>query len=124
MSQLFGLDIAQIVADSIASAGDVQDVTLIKVTPGTRTPGRLTGGTNPSETTHTARGFRDSLTTLRPGTLVENASAVVYILGATIAGGQVPEPNDRITIGGLTFTIVEGGVSTDPADALYLCQVS
>ncbi len=32
-----------------------------------------------------------------------------------------PLPNDRITISGVTFTICDGGVVTDPARACWTC---
>ena len=122
MSTLFGLDIAQIVADSVAAAGDIKPATLIKITPGTRTPAQLTGGTNPTTTTHAARGYFDSVNSLRPETVVKDASGVVGLLGATIEGGQAPESGDQVTIESLTYRLLQG--DRDPASALYLCQVS
>lgn len=122
MPQLFGLDIAQIVADAVASAGNIKEATLIKIIPGARTPGQLTGGTNPTTTTHAARGYFDSLSSLRPETVVKDASGVVGLLGASIAGGQVPESGDQVTIESLTFRILQ--VDRDPASALYVCQVN
>lgn len=122
MVTLFSLDIAKIVNDEIAGAGGVLDATLTKVTPGTRTPGSLTGGTNPTTANFAAKGFRDSLSRLQPNTRVREANGLILLLGASIAGLNVPEPGDSITIESETFEIL--AVDRDPAAAVYECQVA
>lgn len=122
MPNLFGLDIAQIVSSSIASAGGVLDATLTKTSPGTRSPGNLTGGTNPTTIAYSCKGFKEDMSKLRPEILVEEAVGVVSLLGKTISNGAVaPEADDLVTIEGQVHTILK--VTRDPAAALYQCQV-
>lgn len=118
MAELFGIDIAQVVADSIADAGNLRPGTLTKIVPGTRTPGDLTGGTNPTETSHTFQGFVETKTKRRDGTLVSDPMSVVTILGATINPATVPAPTDTVLIDGTTWTLFEL-ISRDPASAVY-----
>ena len=65
--KLFGIDIAREVYDGIRSAGNVVAMSLVRVTPGTRTTGALTAGTNPSSTTYSCRGFKTSRRRKDPG---------------------------------------------------------
>ena len=124
MPDLFGLNIAKIVADGIASAGGVLTGNLTKVIRGTRTPGALSGGTNPTDTEHTFQGFVGERTEeRRDGTLVTMSGKQVSILGATINPPVVPEPGDIIVIEETNYRIVEDGVSSDPAAAMYECAV-
>lgn len=102
--------------------------TLIKVTPGTRTPGSLTGGTNPSTTSYAASGFvADYSDDDIDGTLVIRGDRKISLFGSSFPAGVVPEPEDKITItdpSGVsrTYRIVPKGVTTDPAGAVYTCQ--
>ncbi len=121
MPNLFGIDIAGLINDEISAAGGVLDATLIVVTPGTRTGGNLTGGTNPTEVSKTAKGFKDTLKILRPEEVVENATDVILLLGDSIEDLAVPKTADKITIESETKTILK--VIRDPAAATYLCQV-
>jgi hypothetical protein len=122
MPNLFGLDIAKIVANSIASAGGVLDATLTKTTPGTRTPGNLTGGTNPTTVAYVCQGFKEDMSRLRPEILVEEATGVITLLGKTISSGTVaPEADDLVTIESQVHTVLK--VTRDPAAAVYQCQV-
>lgn len=122
MPNLFGLDIARLVDDSLSAAGGVLTGTLTKRTSGTRTPGSLTAGTNPTETSHAFRGFIASRTTSRRGgTAAETSGRFVTILGASISPAAVPEPSDRVTIEGETFDVLS--VTRDPAAAVFECEV-
>lgn len=118
LPNLFGLDIAKLVADGFASAGGVLDATLIKATPGTRTPGSLTGGLNPTTTNYEGKGFLDQADSERyPNMIVERGQKIVVLLGHTFSA--VPEVNDKVTIEGETLTLTE--VNRDPAGATYTC---
>jgi len=118
-------DLATLVADALVGADLTKPATLIKVTAGTRTPGALSAGTNPTTQSFTAQGIEQNLLGLQmSGTLIAGVTAAIRLFGATIAGGQVPVPGDRIAIGGKTYTIVDKGVSRDSAAASYLCQCS
>lgn len=116
MADLFGIDIAAAVNDSIVAAGNVRAGTLTKVTPGTRTPGDLTGGTNPTTATHSFNGFYEARTVRADGTLARTTMDVVTILGASLS--VVPEVNDQATIDGTTWTLTRL-ISRDPASAVY-----
>ncbi len=115
-------DIAGIVGDALVGAEMTKPATLIKVTAGTRTPGSVTGGTNPTTTSFAAQGIvADYSAYSIAESLVKAGDRKVRLFGSTIAGGAVPETNDRITIEGTTFTII-GPVGRDPAGATYICQ--
>ena len=121
MPNLFGLDIAGIVNDSIAAAGGVLDAVLIKVTSGTRTVGVLTGGLNPTEASYACKGFIDNYAARQyDNELILQGDRKITLLGASIAGAQVPSIADKVTIEGTTWNIV--GVVRDPAAATYECQ--
>jgi hypothetical protein len=127
MPSLFGIDIAAELNAAISSAGGVLDATLTKHTPGTRTPGDLAGGTNPTGATYACKGFLE-LGTRTAGasgdfgpSLTRESSATVTLLGASIASGAIPVAGDHVTIEGATWAI--SSVSRDPAGAAYVCTV-
>ena len=124
MSQLFGLNIAAIVDGAIQQAGGVKTGTLTKSAPGTRTPGSVTGGTNPTPTAYSFRGFVENRTSQRrPGELVKVSGEFVSILGNSLPAGVEPEANDLVAIEGTEYTVT-GVVERDPASALYVLSVS
>lgn len=121
MPRLFGIDIAGIVAREIGPG--LRPSVLTKVAPGTRTPGQLSGGTNPVETAHSCRGMEDTLSRLRPDMIVKDARGVVLLIGGTLPVGIVPQAGDRVAVdGGADQRILN--VLRDPAAATYLCQVA
>lgn len=124
------VNVAKLIAKNFARFGKpvgVKAAMLTKVTRGPR-GATVTAGTPEITTTHTAVGLVVTLTPFQiANTLIANVSRVVMLFGASIAGGAVPAPGDRITIEGTTSTIVndDGGkraVARDPAAATYLCQ--
>lgn len=122
MPNIFGEDIAGKIYQALKNK--VFDITLTKVELGTRTPGSLTSGTNPTETAHTVKGFVDEYQDRHiDGTLIQRGDRKIVILGGSLPSGVVPEPSDKITAEGETRAIVEDGVKRDPAGATYLCQV-
>ncbi len=116
---LFGVNISKLINDNVGSG--VNDCVLTKVTAGTRTPGQLTGGTNPTTVDHACKGFRDTLDMNRiNGTTVQSTDVMVALMGDSIAGGTVaPEPGDRVTVRGVEYNITM--VEVDPALAVYNC---
>lgn len=123
---LFGVNLSKIIKDNVGPG--VLDATLTKSTPGTRTPGNLTGGTNPTTISYTCKGFIDTQkVAFFNGTLVREGSKVVVLIGDTINGGDpasAPVPGDRITIEGSTYEIpTDGQIDRDPAAATYTCEV-
>lgn len=121
-------DIAGLVADGLGQADMLKPATLIRVTPGTRTPGAVTSGTNPTTTSYPVQAVPGELTRLRiQGSLIEGVDRVIKIVGASLPAGVTPTPTDRITMDGATVTIVgdSGGnraVTADAARAMWTCQ--
>jgi hypothetical protein len=121
MPNLFGIDIAGEIAK--AFSGQLLSGTLTKTIPGTRTPGNLTGGNNPTSVPYSFEGFIENKTEVRKGgTLVSSGGKMVSILGGSLPAGIVPASADEVTIEGTTYKIlaIEG---RDPAAALYECRV-
>lgn len=120
------IDIAALVASNFAKFGGpvgVKPCTLIKTIPGTRMPGAISAGTNPTTQTFAASGFVSDYTSYElQSTLISASDRKVVLFGASITGGAVPEPTDQIAIGGETLTIVKDGIDADPARAIYTCQ--
>lgn len=125
MAKIFGVNLSDLIRKHIAPG--VFDATLVKVATGTRTPGALTAGTNPTSTSYPCRGFIDSQRVrFVNGSLVRNGMKVVVLVGDTISGGTVaPELGDRIIIEGTTYVIPEDGtIDRDPAAATYTIEVA
>lgn len=119
MPKLFGVDIAAII-DS-AMSGGLLDATLHSVTPGTRTPGDPTSGTQPTEVARSCKGMVDDYTDGQiDGMLVQVGDRIVLLIGNSIDGLAVPEPGDGVTIEGVRYFVVR--VKRDPAAATYVCQ--
>jgi len=124
--KLFGIDIAKEVASGISAAGGVLDVTFTNYTRGTRSATQPTAGISTSATTFTAKGFVDDYTDRQiDGTQIQRGDRRVSILGGTISPAGAPQPGARVEVvdgESEVLTIVEGGVQTDPARALFVCQ--
>lgn len=122
--KLFGIDIAKTVRNAVKSAGDLESLTLNKITAGTRTSGQLTGGTNPTSTAYTGKGivYDGQGAGNEPGETTRSTVRIVGILSESLSAAVVPEANDTVTISGSTYRITN--VRTDPADAMYLCEVA
>lgn len=116
----FGVDLAQQLATGMGPS--LLAATLIKVTPGTRTPSNISGGTNPTTVSYSCRGFVDEYKTGEiDGELVHVRDRKVVLLGKTISNGAVvPTPGDRVTIEGATYDVIR--VDRDPAGATYALQ--
>lgn len=126
MPDIFGLDLAGIIDDSIQSAGGTLSVSLVKVTPGTRTTGDLAAGTNAAEGSPLrGRGFFDDAQLKRmDSSLVQQGDRVVLVFGASIPGRIPPEPDDILIVEDEeteTLTIISI-IERDPAAATYICH--
>jgi hypothetical protein len=109
--------IAKLVYKSLKQAKMTISATLIKVTEGAR-GGTVSAGQTPTEAGFAAKGFVPLKHAQKIGdTVVQQDDRVVCLLGASIAGGQVPTSNDRVTIDGETLRIID--VQTDAAKAVY-----
>lgn len=117
MPNLFGLNIAKIIDDAIVGAGGVLTGTFHKRDSGTRTPGQLTGGNNPTYTDHSVRGFIEIKTNVAmDGTLVEQEGERITLLGNSMS--VVPEQGDEVTMEGTRYKVTKV-FKRDPASATY-----
>ncbi len=115
------MSLASDVAASLGLADrlGVVDATLIKVTPGSRTGGAISAGTNPSTSTDSCRGWERSFKASQiDGTLIMSSDRRINLFGATLS--VVPESGDKVTIGGNTYRILS--VERDGAGVLYRCH--
>lgn len=119
-NNLFGADIAGKIANRLGPR--LAAMTLIKRTPGTRTPSAVSAGTNPTERRFACRGVLSSRLRNEDGTLLPTSQHTILILGDTLPPNVVPELNDRIVAEGSTWNI--GPVARDPDAAAYSCSVT
>lgn len=122
MTTIFGIDIAAEIADAIGPS-DATAATLISVTPGTRTPGSPSAGTNPTTASYGCRGFVvDYAAGQIDGALIVTGDRLVSLIAKSINGGATtPKPGDRLACRGRTYSIVR--VEGDAAEAMWHCQV-
>lgn len=119
MPNIFNANIASIVNKALGSL--VFDQVLIKASK-TEDPDDSTKIIT-VETPHSCKGFIDAYEDeWVNGTTVKVKDRKIVILGDSLATGIVPEPGDKITAEGTTWTIVKDGVKRDPAAATYECQ--
>lgn len=122
-SELFGVDIAGIVAD--AMGGQLFPVTITRYTEGERDPNDLTGGRPKTPATVVGiDGFWEDFTRdPPPGVELELNDRKAVLIGDTIPAGGHPLKNDAIEIEGETLFMVQL-ISRDPASAtyVYLCR--
>ena len=121
--KLANIDVSGIVNKEIGQkvlTDDEHDAVLKHFTVGTRT-GNLTGGTNPTSTDHTCKGFIDSkkLKSFK-GTLVANGHVFINLIGDSINPAVVPVGEDQITIESKVYRIKV--LDRDPAAAMYTCM--
>lgn len=118
---LFGIDIAGLINQYVASG--LLDATLTKLTPGTRTGGALSSGTNPTSADYACKGIIVRQTVVEfKGQLAPAGSKEIMLGGDSIASGAIPELNDRITIEGIVYQINQ--LDRDPAAATYTLIVT
>lgn len=122
-NELFGVDIAGIIAEN--TAGQLLAVTVTRYTRGDRNPANLTAGQPKTPATVTGiTGFWEDFTgTPPPGVDIELNDRKAVLIGDTIPAGGHPLRNDAITIEGETLYMVKL-LSRDPAAAVYtyLCR--
>lgn len=125
MTTLFGINLAAELHREMSPG--LRDVTLIVVTPGTRTPWNPAGGTNPDEEPYPCRGVRIENTGQRVGgELVSRDESIILVIANSISGGTVaPKVNDKLTYeaGGVTRTRPIVRIDEDAARAAWLCVV-
>lgn len=121
--ELFGVDIAGIVADTMADG--LMPVVVTRYTEGERQAGNLTGGRPRTPTTvEGIAGFWEDFTgDPPPGVELELGDRKAVLIGDTIPTGGHPRRNDAITIEDETLYMAKL-LSRDPARAVYvyLCR--
>lgn len=120
-AELFGVDIAGIIADNMA--GQLFAVTVTRYTEGERDADNLTGGKPQTPATVTGiDGFWEDFTRDPPaGVELELGDRKAVLIGDSIPAGGHPLKNDAITIEGETLFMVQL-ISRDPASAVYVYQ--
>lgn len=117
MPDLFGIDLASIVSDAVAAAGDVLPAVLHKRVAGVRVPEDPTTGTQPSYVAYPCRGVVTSwIVRDVEGTTVREGIREVLLLASGLAVD--PAPGDRVVIEGLTLD-VGPDIDRDPARATF-----
>lgn len=119
MSELFGIDIAQEIAD--AFDGELLTGSFVRTTTGARDPNNLSAGKAAGfSVTHVFQGFSETRDAVyKAGSLVREAGETVSIFGASVAPFVAPRVGDVVTFQGESpLTLVEL-ISRDPASALY-----
>ena len=106
MAELFGIDIAELVAEAIDGAGGLQPGTLIKG-----------GGMR-----HAFQGFFQLQQIRETETLVVATIPVLTIIGNSLPAGIVPEVNDGAEHADIRYDLVRL-ISRDPAAAVYEFEV-
>ena len=104
----------------LKTAGMTQPATLIVITAGTRTPGSVSAGTNPTSIEygcHVAPGTSDE--DHIGGTLIEKNDRIYIVPAKLISGGVTPSPIDRLRVDADTLRIV--GVGNVGAGAAFIC---
>ena len=105
----------------------VKSLTLVKVTAGTRTPGAISAGTNPTTTSYAGSGWIKQLTARDlPGTEITVNDRKLAILGGTLPAGIIPSPQDKVTMVDIddaskTFVLV-GPIAADSVGAVFTFQ--
>lgn len=119
-NDLFGVDMAGIIADTFD--GELLAATLHKNVVTGPDPSDLTGPPLTTSNDFTAQGFVETYSDGKvDGTIIKRSDRKITLIGDLIEDGQVPEPNDEITIEGVRRKIV-GEVDRDPDKATYTCQ--
>lgn len=123
--ELFGVDVAGIVADSLGPG--LPDV-ILHSAPSTKTgardPANLAAGrAKGAETNHTAKGFiADFSPSSVDGDRIKPGDRKGIILGDTIERGAVPKDGDGFTAEGVRY-FIHRVLSRDPAAATYTLQL-
>lgn len=110
---------AKLVWRQAKRAGLTLPATLIKVAPGTPTPGNLIGGTNPVETSCGCDGYVAGYNAFElVNTLIQANDRKIVLFGASLT--VVPATDDKVTIDGNTYRVI--AVNRDPVKATYTLQ--
>lgn len=117
----FGVDIAGLINENV-SPGLPTIATITHRTQGTRTPGQLSGGTNPTTLVAQAKVVvGDYKAHQIDGTLIKQGDRKILVIAESMTVAFDPSTSDRIDVEGATYFVVQ--VGRDPARATFSCQV-
>lgn len=126
-NQLFGVDIAGIIADAMADG--LPTCTIERDVRGARQAGNLTGGRASAKHSFDCTGFWEDFTGGAPaGVVVEANDRKLILIGDTIPAGEQPQRNDAATVneddGPVGPLYIVKLLARDPAAATYtyLCR--
>lgn len=118
-TKLLGVDFQREIAKGLGKL--LLPATLTKVTTRERSTALPLHGTRATSTDYKASGIVSRYDESEiDGTLILRTDRKVLLLAGTIDGYVVPEPGDRVTIQGATYTVED--VGSDPANATYTLQ--
>lgn len=110
---------AKLVRRAVKAAGLTLPATLVKVTPGTRTPGNIGGGRNPTTTSYSCDGLVADYSAIDlANTLIQASDRKIVLFGASLS--VVPAIDDKVTIDGNTYRVI--AVTRDPLKVIYTLQ--
>lgn len=118
MGDLFGLPIAQLVAAALDDAGNLQQGTLLKATPGVEDPNDPTAPVPETITRHSFQGFIEQGAVRRDDTLIAEPTPIMTIIGASVSPAAEPKINDRAELADMTWEL-ERLIRRDPAGATF-----
>lgn len=119
-NELFGVDIAGIIADVVAPG--LLDVTIRLERTAARVPGKLTAGLaqlEPEVVTGAKGIWEDFTGQPPPGVVVELGDRKALLIGNTIPAGKLPVRGTAVEIEGQTLYVAKL-IARDPAAATYL----
>ena len=117
---IFGIDIAGIVAQTIAPG--LLDVKITNYARGQRDPANISAGITSTPSDHICKGFwKDFLPKDIDGDLILVDDRIAVLIGDTIPRGAIPTKGSAIKIEGQRL-FVERILKRDPAAAVYTFQ--
>ena len=122
MPQVFGLDIASLVADAINAAGGLSPGTLITTTEGARDPDNPNVRAAPTTATSQLECTIETRTRRNRETAVAKTTIIATIIAGTIIPVRTPRVNDQLRVEGTTYTLTRL-ISEDPAGATLQFEV-
>lgn len=120
MAKIFGVDIRKVVGQAVGSGLPL--VSLLKVTPGTRTTGSLSGGNNPTSQSFSVRGVVSAINVSRFEAPIDDATAQVTLIADGLPETVSPAVGDEIVADGVQYVVVN--VKTDPAKAAHTLRLT
>ena len=123
MAELFGVDISELIAEAIASAGGLTASTLTKAGTITRDPANPARTLQPTTTSHTLEAVVEAKTVRVGESAIPETRYIATLIAGSITPETIPEPNDQLSLDGRTYTLGRL-ISRDPASATYQFEVS